>query len=132
MFPLTSATTWSLSSCTIRKINPSGTVSTLAGVFKSQGYADGVGSAARFNYPYGITVDSNGSLYVADINNSTIRKITPGRQVLTLAGKAGVRGSVDGTGAAARLSAPYGVVANAAGQVLVADTLSPTIRLITP
>ncbi len=59
----------------IRAINPTtGEVSTLAG--SSQGFAEGVGVAAKFNRPFGVAVGADGTVYVADSNNSRIRKIT--------------------------------------------------------
>ena len=58
---------------TIRKITPGAAVSTLAGLAGNSGSADGTGSAARFNYPAGVAVDSAGNVYVADTNNHTIR-----------------------------------------------------------
>src|SRR5690348_12427339 len=50
---------------------------TLAGSLETRGSADGLGAQARFDYPFGVTVDSEGMVYVADTVNSTIRKITP-------------------------------------------------------
>ena len=87
---------------TIRKVTPAGVVTTLAGLAGSSGSADGTGSAARFNYPPGVAVDSAGNVYVADTGNHTIRKVTPAGVVTTLAGLAGSSGSADGTGSAAR------------------------------
>jgi len=58
----------------IRKITPSGVVSTLAGN-STPGFADAAGAAAMFNYPTGVTVDARGVIYVADLLNHRIRKV---------------------------------------------------------
>ncbi len=117
---------------TIRKVTPGGVVTTLAGQAGVSGSADGTGSAAQFNYPGGVAVDGWGNVYVADTQNSTIRKITPGGVVTTLAGKAGVHGVANGTGSAARFWGPVGVAVDDAGNVFVADTFNNTIRKVTP
>jgi sugar lactone lactonase YvrE len=117
---------------TIRKISPTGTVTTLAGLAQITGSTDGTGSAARFNQPNGVAVDGNGFLYVADTENSTIRKITPAGTVTTLAGSALNPGSANGNGSAARFNRPDGVAVDAAGNVYVTDTDNNTIRKITP
>jgi hypothetical protein len=59
----------------IRKITPSGSVSTLAGS-GTPGFSDGVGSVAQFSGPFGVAVDSSGNGYVADEGNNMIRKLT--------------------------------------------------------
>ena len=118
-------------SSTIRKITPAGVVSTLAG-FADIGSADGSAAEAQFSSPQGVSTDSAGNVYVADTYNHTIRKITPVGMVSTLAGTAGVAGSADGSGSAARFNYPCGVATDSAGNVYVADTVNFTIRKITP
>src|SRR5215467_12055851 len=86
------------------KITPAGTVSTLAGLAGNPGSADGYGADARFNFPVGIAVDTDGNVYVADQNNATIRKVSPEGSVTTLAGLAGSVGSLDGIGTAAQFN----------------------------
>jgi hypothetical protein len=76
-----------------------------------------------------VTVDSAGNVYVGDLYNYTIRKVTPGGAVTTLAGLAGSWGSTDGTGNAARFDGPTGVAVDNEGNVYVADTFSHTIRI---
>jgi sugar lactone lactonase YvrE len=122
---------------TIRKAVWTGTnwtVSTLAGTANAYGSADGTGSNARFWAPNGIAVDSGGSVYVAE-GIGTIRKITPGGSVSTLAGDprfAGeFAGTTDGTGAAARFNNPYALTVDSATNVYVADTWNHTIRKVT-
>src|ERR1035437_7831365 len=109
------------------------TFTTLAGPPDvGSGDADGPGSLARFRSPTGVAVDSAGNVYVADYQNHTIRKVTPGGVVTTLAGLAGSHGSADGTGSAARFCFPWGVAVDSAGNVFVADSLNHTIRKVTP
>ena len=115
---------------TIRKISPGGVVTTLAGVAGLSGIADGTGSAARFNYPSGLAVDGAGNIYVADHGSSSIRKITSGGTVTTLAGSGGVSGNTDGAASAARFDHPAAVAVDAAGNVYVIDTSNQTVRVI--
>jgi sugar lactone lactonase YvrE len=117
---------------TIRKIAPGGTVTTFAGIAGATGTSDGVGSAARFNAPAGLAVDSAGNIYVADTNNNTVRKITSGGSVTTLAGVGGQTGSGDGAGGSARFNSPHAVAVDGAGNVYVADFFNSTIREISP
>ncbi len=116
----------------IRKVAPNGTVSTLAGLARYPGSSDGTGVNARFRNPWGVAVDSAGNVFVADSSNNTIRKITPGGAVGTLAGQPGSHGSADGIGSNARFWNPQGMAVDSAGNVYVADTYNHTVRKITP
>ena len=79
-----------------------------------------------------VAVDGAGNVYVADLYNHTIRKVTPAGVVTTLAGLAGNIGSVDGTNSAARFAYPIGVAVDMAGNVYVVDNGDYTIRKVTP
>jgi mucin-19 len=118
---------------TIRKVTPAGVVTTVAGGLGLAGRTDGTGTAARFNYPMDVALDSVGNLFVADWGNSAIRKVTSAGVVTTFAGStAGVAGSTDGTGNAARFYFPCGVAIDGMGNLFVADSYNHTIRKITP
>ena len=113
---------------TIRQIViATGAVTTLAGTALASGSTDGTGAAARFNFPNGITTDGT-NLYVVDTNNDTIRQIVIATgAVSTLAGTAGLSGSTDGTGAAARFNGPNGMTTD--GQRLfIVDSNNDTLR----
>ena len=113
----------------IRKITPAGVVTTLAGN-ANYGYADGDGAAAKFNQPKGIVVDPAGNVYVADENNSRIRKITPTGTVTTFAGS--TLGSTDGDVSVALFSSPVGIEIDGNGNLYIVDTGNHRIRKITP
>ncbi|HEX3718877.1 MAG TPA: serine/threonine-protein kinase [Verrucomicrobiae bacterium] len=104
----------------------------IAGQVGVIGSADGVGANARFRSPSGIAIDTAGNLYVADMGNNTIRKITPDLKVTTLAGAAGVSGAQDGMGGAARFMAPHGIAVDTLGNVFVAEFANNTVRKISP
>ena len=116
-------------------VNTSWQVSLLAG--GSTGDLDGTGSAARFNSPYGITVDRAGNLFVADRSNHRIRRITPDGVVTTLAGgvsgDAPAAGYVDSpTGSTARFNLPSSVAVDSAGYVYVTDLGNKRLRRVSP
>jgi sugar lactone lactonase YvrE len=119
-----------MSNHVIRKITKAGVVTTLAGTAASLGSANGTGTEARFNYPTGVSVDRSGNVFVADWNNSTVRKINLEGLVTTLAGTVASIGSADGTGSAARFYKPSGVAADGFGNVFIADAQNSTVRKI--
>ncbi len=110
-------------------------ITTLAGAPRVFGTLNGIGSAARFNEPWGVAVDGAGTVYVADTQNHIIRRITAGGVVSIIAGNPGFAGFADGTdgviGSSARFNRPTGVALNSAGTVLyVADYNNHAIRKI--
>ena len=104
-------------------------VNTFAGT-GTAGFANGANTAAQFNNPIGVAVDSSGNLYVADTDGHRIRKITSTGVVTTLAGT-GTAGHHDGTGTATRFNFPHGVAVDSSGILYVVDTDNHRIRKIT-
>ncbi|SMC40858.1 hypothetical protein [Pedobacter africanus] len=117
----------------LEKVAYTATVSTFAGAGVA-GFLNGQGTVAKFDFVTnaGITTDNNGNVYVADINNHCIRKITPAGLVSTFAGNPGVAGNTNGVGTAALFDHPSAVVADANNNIYVADTWNWALRKITP
>lgn len=114
----------------IRKITPSGVVTTIAGNLTA-GSANGTGTAASFNRPFDLKFDSYGNLYVTDWYNHMIRKISPSAAVTTLAGST-TAGSANGTGTAASFNYPECLAIDANGNLYVSDEHNNKIRMVTP
>ncbi len=118
---------------TIVKVTPGGIETTLAGIFGVAGNTDGIGTAATFgDIQAGLAVDQDGTVYVSDSSNNTIRSITTSGVVSTLAGKGGADGSADGTGAGAQFAFPEGIAVDRNGTLYVADTDNCAIRVVRP
>jgi NHL repeat len=116
------------SNARIRKVDPNGNVTTLAGT-GTYGTLNGASNVAQFFGAEGITVDSRGNVLVADVDANQIRKIDSSGNVTTLAGS-GTRGFADGPGATAQFKNPYDVEADGLGNVYVADANNNRIRRI--
>jgi DNA-binding beta-propeller fold protein YncE len=108
------------------------TVTTYAGLAGSSGFADGGGSAARFNDPAGVAMDAAGNVLVADRGNHVIRRIAADGTVSTIAGAAGVAGHRDGVGASALFNRPYGVALDPWGNLYVTEEGNHDVRKIAP
>lgn len=109
----------------LRKIAPDGLVTTVAG--SSTGYADGTKNAAKFNYPGCIAIDRSGNLFVTDVGNNRIRRVTPAGEVTTFAGN-GLAASTNGTLLGSSFNYPYGIVFNSSGNMFVSEIVNNTIR----
>jgi streptogramin lyase len=123
----------SASKNTIFQLPPSGWLSPIAGKRGELGeLKDGEGIAARFNTPYGLTVDRAGNVVVADSDNNALRTVTRAAAVVsTLAGN-GEAGFVDGQGPIARFNKPHSVVVAANGDFIVSDRFNHSIRVLSP
>lgn len=113
----------------IRKMTPERVVTTIAGNGES-GYVDATGKAAQFSYPYGITIDAAGNLYVGDSGNDAIRKITSSGVVTTYAGNGS--GYVDGPVSIAKFYGVSGLAIDKTGNLYAVDAYNYVIRKITP
>jgi sugar lactone lactonase YvrE len=114
----------------IRKITSAAVVTAFAGA-TTNGLVNGTLIAARFNWPQGIAVDTNGDIYISDTINCVIRKITASGVVSSLAGNTnGIAGSANGTGAAASFYAPIGICFDASRNIYIADSNYGKIRKI--
>jgi hypothetical protein len=121
----------------IRKMAHIGTnwvVTTIAGLAANFALTDGTNSNARFNFPFGLTIDANTNIFVADFGNNAIRRMRPvGTNwiVTTIAGN-GNTASADGTNTQAQFNSPAGVALGKDGNLYVSDQFNNTIRKMTP
>jgi DNA-binding beta-propeller fold protein YncE len=114
----------------IRKIDSNNIVTTIAGKAGVVGYLDGDASKSLFYQPHGIAVNDRGEVFVADMLNHAIRKITSEGFVTTLAGTREI-GFKDGEGKDARFNRPGGVMVYRDGSIIVADIDNNSLRTIT-
>ncbi len=116
---------------TIRIIDTNGTVSVFAGTTGTQGTNTGVGTAAEFDTPWGIVVDSQTNIFVTDSGSHTIRLINPlTTNVTDFAGAPTVSGTTDNAGPLARLNNPRGIAIDSFDRIYVADTGNHIIRSV--
>ncbi len=115
----------------IRKIS-NGVITTFAGTYGTTGYAgdNGPAASATFDYPAGVAVDASGDVYIADMDNNAIRKVSKGL-ITTFAGNgtSGYSGD-NGPPAGAELNHPNGVAVDASGNVYIADAGNARIRKV--
>jgi uncharacterized protein (TIGR03437 family) len=118
----------------IRKVDRSGTISTVAGT-GAAGFSgdEGPATAAGISAPLGVVVDDNGDIFIADTGNNRIRQVTPDGLIHTIAGQDAAGFSGDGGPAAsAQIDAPGGLLLDGAGDLYFADTGNNRIRRLVP
>ena len=119
-------------SARVRKVSRGGTITTIAGTgdygFSGDG---GPATSARLDSPHGVAVDGKGNLYIADLGNQRVRKVSRGGTITTIAGTGNYGFSGDGGPAtSARLYNPYGVAVDGRGNVYIADHLNSRVRKV--
>jgi len=117
----------------VRKVSAAGTITTVAGNGRCCGYTGdgGAATSAQIGIPYGLAMDSSGNLYISDIDNNLIRKVTTSGTITTVAGNGSYSYSGDGGPAtSAGFKEPYGVAADASGNLYIADTYNYRIRMV--
>lgn len=118
----------------IRRVDPNGTITTVAGT-GTGGYSGdgGAATAAKLFFPYGVAVDGAGNLYIADTYNQRIRRVDTSGEITTVAGVGTLGYSGDGSAAtAAQLHYPHGVAIDKLGNLYIADTYNHSIRRVDP
>ena len=118
----------------VRKVSPDGTITTVAGkgtkAFSGDG---GLATAGSLNHPHSLAVDASGALYIADLGNHRVRKVSPDGTITTVAGTGNEGFSGDGGPAtAAQLSLPAGLAVDASGALYIADLLNNRVRKVSP
>ena len=118
----------------IRKVNPAGTISTVAGIFDAGATGDeAAATAARLSSPRGVVVDDSGDIFIGDTGNHRIRQVTPDGVIHTIAGTGTPAFAGDGGPAtAASLNNPQGLFLDGAGDLYFADTGNNRIRRLVP
>lgn len=111
----------------IQKMTPQGVLTTIAGN-SVPGFVDGPAAVAQFTNPEGIAIDANGNLFIGDLSNSAIRKVTPAGEVSTVAGIS--PGFRNGVASIAKFNNPSGVAVDKNGIIYVADVNNERIRKI--
>ena len=111
----------------IRRVTPAGMFTVAGGA--GEGLADGIGTAAAFHTPSGLTIGADGTVYVTDTGNHAIRRITPDGRVVTVAGS-GRPGYRDGHSTEAAFNGPIGIALARDDMLYIADTYNDRIRRI--
>lgn len=115
----------------VRKIDPSGNVTTVSGICGVSGAVNSTLAASTFNLPHGLFVDAASNIYIAESSNHWMRKIdVNNNQVTTYAGT-GIQGFADGPAATSQFYTPFRITGDCAGKIYIADTDNHRIRLIT-
>ncbi len=116
----------------VREVTMDGSINTFAGNGNG-GYSGDGGPAvsAQLNQPYGLAFDGSGSLYIADFNNSRVRKVTPDGNIATVAGNGGTFFAGDGGPAvSSSLNRPQSVAVDSSGNLYIADTQNNRVRMV--
>ena len=117
----------------IRKVTAAGIITTVAGSGTAGFTGDGGPAVqAQLHYPLNVAVDATGNLYISDLSNNRVRKVSPAGIIVTFAGGGAASPGDGGLATSAVVSGPSGLAVDAAGVVFVADRYAERVRRISP
>jgi uncharacterized protein (TIGR03437 family) len=119
----------------VRRVGTDGKISTFAGTPQQSGFAGDGGQATKalLNEPYSLAIDTAGNLYIADASNFSVRMVSPGGVISTIAGNQREASSGDGGPAkSASLNYPLGITLDPNGNLYILEGFGNRIRVVTP
>ncbi len=116
----------------VRKVTPSGIISTFAGTCGSSGNSadNGLATSALLNTPLSVAFDNSGNLYIADYSNHRVRKVTSSGTISTFAGTTGGFSGDGGAATSAQLNTPSGVAVDSSGNLYIGDQYNHRVRKV--
>jgi hypothetical protein len=116
----------------VEKVTPAGTLSFVAGNGSFGGPTQGAATASRLGFPQGLAIDSQGNLYIADIDNARVEKVTPGGTLSFFAGTGAQGAPIQGSATSSPLNHPSRLAVDGSGDVFIADTVNYRVEEVTP
>jgi sugar lactone lactonase YvrE len=117
----------------VEKVTPSGTLSIIAGIpGKAGAPTAGPATSSELDLPSGVAVDSSGNVYIADLENNVVERVTPSGTLSVYAGTGASGAPTPGPATHSDLNGPAGLAMSASGTLYIADTYNHVVEKVTP